>query len=130
MNTINVYFDGGTSRIDGYGSFEVEFNGFNKKENRIPFKATEFKRKITSTVAEYLALLSALYWLRTVKNKPDYHVHIHGDCKAVIYSVQGKQNHKQLYLKALQERTKQLLFGFKWQCEYQPRKKIVSRFGH
>lgn len=59
--TFKVYFDGGTYGINpsagtgsnnGYGSWEVCWNGFSKKAHRVPFLAGHIGQNVTNNVAE------------------------------------------------------------------------------
>lgn len=133
MTVFNVYFDGGTSpgSSDGYGSWEVQFNGFSKRVQRQPFLKSDHGRAITNNVAEYLSLLGALEWLQSVQGKEHYSVHITGDSMLVINQVNQNWRVRKHHLQKLVDRCCLLLEDFKdWKTEWKPRKYSMSRFGH
>lgn len=140
MNTFNIYFDGGTKggpslnsnsfTGDGYGSWEVEFNGFSKKVSRTIFKASEFGHTITNNVAEYLSLIGALKWIQSVQNRHSYDVFIQGDSQLVLYTLSGVNRVHKNHLKILRDEAISLLSGFKWKTKWYGRDNNVERFGH
>jgi len=130
--TFNVFFDGGTNanRRDGYGSWEVCWNGFRKCASRTLFTAEKYGQNITNNVAEYLALIEALKFLQSVKDRENYRVIISGDSQLVINQVNGSCKCHKPHLQSLRDRCRNLLSGFSFQCQWRPRRESVSRFGH
>lgn len=125
-NTFKIYFDGGAKdNRYGYGSWEVEFNGFSKKVGRENYGET------TNNVAEYQALLNALNWLRSVVAKQDYKVEIYGDSKLVLYQILQRWKTKKPHLRPFRDACREILSQFsKWTATWQPRIHSVHRFGH
>lgn len=133
MSVFNLYFDGGTTSgtSNGYGSFEVCFNGFSKHSSRIPFLSARVGLSVTCNVAEYLSLIAALGFLRSVKGKSRYKVVIHGDSQLVLRQLSGRYKARANHLKPLLSRAKELLDGFgEVEIKWQPRINNVRRFGH
>ena len=141
MTTFNIYFDGGTIGINttigkgcsgnGYGSWEVEWNGFKKSASRVPFLGHQFGMNITNNTAEYLSLLGALKFLKSVQNKREYTVKIHGDSQLVLFTLSGRYKTKKPHLKTFRDRCRKLLEGFSdFEVEWQGRINNVRRFGH
>lgn len=137
MNRFNIFFDGGThgrpgvGDQSGYGSWEVEFNGFSKKISRMIFKASDYKLSaISNNSAEYLALAAACVWLQSVKDKHLYTVVIHGDSQLVINQILGDYKAKAPHLRHFCRRIRELLKDFNWTAQWQKRDHNVSRFGH
>lgn len=130
--TFKVYFDGGTSKDDnGYGSWEVIWNGFSKKVSRELFEAKRFGRRITNNTAEYMSLLKALEWLQSVSNKEQYSVVISGDSQLVLYTLSGGYKTHKPHLQSLRDQCRNLLVGFDYyNTEWKARKNSVERFGH
>lgn len=135
MKTFNVYFDGGTNgsnlvRQTGYGSWEITFNGFSKRTERVQFGMLG-EQRITNNVAEYLSLRSALEWLQSVKLKREYGIIISGDSQLVLFGLDGRYKTKAAHLIPLRDSCRALLndFGI-WHCVWKPRKESVERFGH
>lgn len=134
-NTFRVYFDGGTHGFngkcdDGYGSWEVEWNGFLKTVSREQFLASGVMHKVTNNVAEWLALKCALMWLESVANKERCKVEIYGDSMLVINQLNKRWKSKNKNLAELREHCWHYLKGFNWTAEWQPRAHNVERFGH
>lgn len=145
MNTteFEIYFDGGTEALkwvsdgvhlptqNGYGSWEVRWNGFSKKVSRVQFLAAEIGQRCTNNVAEYLSLIGALEWIQTVKSKEQFTVKIHGDSQLVLYTLMGYYKTKKPHLKVLRDRARKLLNGFSaHKIQWQKRHHNVERFGH
>jgi len=132
MTTFIVNFDGGTrDQINGYGSWEVRWQGFSKKVSRTPYEARKFGQRITSNVAEYLALTGALAWLQSVKNKDRYRIVIYGDSELVLKTLTGEHIIHKAHLKPLRDTCHEFLKGFAdWKTEWQGRAHNVARFGH
>lgn len=135
VKTFKVYFDGGTNgsnlkRQTGYGSWEIIFNGFSKREERIQFEMMG-EQRITNNVAEYLSLRAALEWLKSVQLKHGYEVVVSGDSQLVLFTLTGRYKTKAAHLIPLRDSCRQLLNEFgAWDCEWNPRKNSVARFGH
>lgn len=128
MTVFNIYFDGGGSGQWAYGSWEVEWNGFKKRVQRRSFK---HHAGCTSNVAEYLALLGALEWLKTVKDKGQYRVRIHGDSLLVINQIKRVWRTRKDHLACLRDEVIGLLREFGgWEALWHRRINSVSRFGH
>lgn len=133
-NTFNIYFDGGTigspKGPDGYGSWDVEWNGFSKRVSRQPFLAAGVCHAVTNNVAEWLALKCALMWLGSVKHKERHSLKIFGDSKLVINQLTGSWKVKNKNLAELKEHCLHYLQGFAWVATWKPRAESVVRFGH
>lgn len=132
METFRIFFDGGTSKGgDGYGSWEVIWNGFSKKVSKAKFSAKEIGCIITNNVAEYQSLIEALAWLKSVQDKKNYEVVIHGDSQLVLYQITGRYKTKVHHLKRFKALCRDLLKEFgDWKTEWRPRINNVQRFGH
>lgn len=135
MNTFLISFDGGTvgspKGPDGYGSWRVEFLGFTKQLSRQLFMGSDYSFSITSNAAEYLALIGALSWLGSVKDKINYNIWIRGDSQLVLNQLTGKYKVKSEHLKTLHALALVHLRKFKFfNVEWQPRINNVRRFGH
>lgn len=133
MTTFNIYFDGGTRPDrDGYGSWEVRWNGFSKKVSRTLFRAIHHNLPlITNNSAEYLALLGALEWLWSVHDKHKYDVKIHGDSQLVLKTLSGEYKTKKPHLKEFRDRCHERLSGFNnFETIWHGRIHNVMRFGH
>lgn len=127
----NVYFDGGDSGEYAYGSWEVEFMGFKFGARLVRFGAETNGTRTTSNCSEYLALIAALTWLQSVKDKGKYRVEISGDSKLVVEQMAGRWKCRLPHLQGLRHRAYVLLAGFhSWETKWQPRKHSLSRFGH
>lgn len=157
MTTFKIYFDGGTlakrspkhdwiknpTRPDsgrtheieggeGYGSWEVEWNGFSKKVSREIFKPEDYELPtITNNSAEYLSLMEALIWIQSVADKNSFTVKIHGDSQLVLFTLSGRYQTKKPHLKSFRDRCLKLLEDFSgFSVEWQGRINNVRRFGH
>lgn len=135
LNEFKVYFDGGTTGIngkceDGYGSWEVEFNGFKKRVERQPYLAAGVLHRVTNNVAEWLALKCALMWLESVSDRENYQVTIVGDSQLVLNQLAGTWKAKNKNMRELREHCLHYLQGFKWSVEWNGRENNVARFGH
>ena len=125
-----IYFDGGSHGENGYGSFEVHWNGFVKRSMRIEFLGREHHHNVTNNMAEFLALLASLKFLSTVKDREQYRVVISGDSQLVLNQLSGAFKCRVPHLVSLRDRCKNLLSGFSFTTEWRPRKFSVQRFGH
>lgn len=135
--TFNIYFDGGTiganngSKCDGYGSWQIVWNGFIKTMSRKIFLQETHHIPITNNVAEYLSLLDALDWLSTVLNKNDYSIKISGDSQLVLKQIEGSMKTRGGNLLKLRDSAREYISSFASQeIDWQPRKHSVKRFGH
>ncbi len=133
LSQFNVYFDGGGSHDFAYGSWEVVWNGFKKREHRLNFKhwRSISGKGATSNVAEFLSLIGALEWLQSVKEKNNYTISIHGDSMLVINQLTGRYKCRKEHLRILRDDAVVLLQGWKdWTATWQSRINNLSRFGH
>lgn len=132
MTTFRIYFDGGSHGLNGYGSWEVLWNGFSKKVSRQTFFATNFNLPtITNNSAEYLSLLGALEWLWSVKDKGQYAVKIYGDSQLVLKTLSGEYKTKKIHLKAFRDLCRVRLSDFgDFETIWHGRINNVRRFGH
>lgn len=130
--TFRVFFDGGTNanRKDGYGSWQVLWNGFGKTVSRVEFTHEQYGQVVTNNVAEYLSLVGALKFLQTVRERENYRVIISGDSQLVLNQVKGAFKCHKPHLQSLRDRCHNLLNGFSFKCEWRPRRESVTRFGH
>ena len=130
-NTFKIYFDGGyQGRGRMYGSWEIEHNGFSKKVSRVPLRL-DFPGRDSCNTAEYLSLLAALEWLRSVKHPKRYRLEIQSDSELLVKQVAGEcRCHKQ-HLKELCGRVRGHLVRFDdAQISWRRRHHNVARFGH
>jgi ribonuclease HI len=127
-----IAFDGGTSPGgNGYGSWSIEWNGFKKLISRAKFTQAGFGLWITNNVAEYLALIRAVEWLGSVKDKKDYTVKIIGDSQLVLRTLTGRYQTHKPHLIPLRDKCRRMLAEFRgYTAIWQPRKHNVRRFGH
>ena len=145
LNQFKVYFDGGDSREWAYGSWKIEFNGFEKLVYKFkvePLETTwvsdqwgEFMGqsplRATSNIAEYVSLIKALEWLQSVKEKELYEVKIMGDSMLVVSQMNQTWRTRKPHLKDFRDRALDLLKDFgKWTAIWHPRFVSVSIFGH
>lgn len=133
MTTFNIYFDGGMigNTGDGYGSWEVEWNGFSKKVSREAYKVNPMLVFCTNNIAEYLSLLGALRWLNSVSDKKDYEVNIFGDSQLVLNQITGSFKVKTQHLKKFRDECRTILAEFnRWETKWKKRIHNVQRFGH
>lgn len=140
ITTFKIYFDGGTDGINpsagigsnnGYGSWEVCWNGFSKKARRIPFLAGRIGQNVTNNVAEYLALIGALQFLQSVKHKGFYRLEIYGDSQLVLKTLTGEFKARKPHLKPLRATCHELTKGFAgFKAIWNGRAHNVARFGH
>lgn len=129
--TFHVYFDGGLYGADGYGSWEITFNGFSKRVQRELFKYDGLSHQITSNISEYSALLSALRWLQSVQQKSFYQVMIFGDSKLVLKQISGEYRCRKGHLLKYRDECLNLLRDFgSWSTHWHDRYNNVRRFGH
>lgn len=127
-----VSFDGGiTNPQDGYGSWEVHWNGFKKRVIRTSFLAAGVGHRVTCNVAEWLSLKSALIWLDSVKDKHLYRIEIKGDSQLVISQLTGRYKAKNQNMKELRDGCLYYLHGWSsWEAKWWPRDNSVRKFGH
>ena len=86
---------------------------------------------VTSNVAEYAALIDALEWLQTERDKSAFWVEIFGDSKLVVEQVNRRWKAHKAHLTVLRDKVHLLLEGFAgWGLSWHPRKHNVLRFGH
>ena len=125
-----VYFDGGESGPRAYGSWRVDFMGFSLTRSRLHFEP-EGGEWLTSNMAEYRSLISALEFLQSVAGKRKYRVSIVGDSMLVVNQVQMRWKVRKPHLLPLRDRCRELLKEFgHWKIEWRPRAENVQRFGH
>lgn len=133
LSVFTVYFDGGGSCAFAYGSWSIWWNGFNRTMRR--FKIQDHYHSalspITSNISEYVSLIQALRWLRSVREKELYWVNIWGDSKLVVEQVKGGWDCRKPYLNDLRVQVRGLLKEFGgWSIRWHPRKESLSMFGH
>lgn len=86
---------------------------------------------ITSNVAEYVSLIQALRWFRSVRDQYRYQVNIWGDSKLVVEQVSGGWDCRKPHLNDLRVQVRGLLKGFGgWSIHWHPRQESVAMFGH
>lgn len=131
-NKFTIHFDGGyTGRC--YGSWEVLFNGFSKKVARKDFNCLSLngERYASCNVAEYMALLDALQWLESVRDKSGYVLDIYTDSQLLQNTVSLFWKSHKVHIQSLRDRTRNKLNQFgKWKVSWRPRQRNVERFGH
>lgn len=131
-NKFTIYFDGGyTGRC--YGSWQVQHNGFSKTVSRRDFNCFQLRetRHATSNVAEYLALLDALKWMESVRDKSRYVLDIYTDSQLLQNTVSLFWKSHKPHIQALRDLTRNKLNAFgKWTVSWRPRERNVERFGH
>ena len=131
--TFTVTFDGGYGFRPGsmYGSWQIEFNGFIKLASRIPFRVSDGSMRESNNTAEYLALIGALRWLQTVKERQRYTVKIRGDSQLVVMQVRGRWRCHKPHLKMLASIARNHLNDFAdWKIDWHRRDNSVAVFGH
>ncbi len=127
-NKFEIHFDGGYGS-NGYGSWEVSFNGFSKRSEREQYG--DWKSGMTCNVAEYTALVNALSWLKSVKHPERYTVYIWSDSMLVVNQVRGQWKVKKEHLRKLRDRVRDLLCGYReFEIHWHGRLNNVRRFGH
>jgi ribonuclease HI len=128
MNTIQVWFDGGYDGA-GYGSWEAQYCGLTKRVSREKYEDSF----MTNNVAEYLALLQALYWLRLnrIQDMKRYSLEIWGDSMLVVQQVNQRWRTRKPHLQRLKERVlAQLKDWGGFTITWHRRNNNVARFGH
>ena len=124
-NQFTIHFDGGND-WSGYGSWQVQFNGLSKLVSR-----ERYGPNLTCNIAEYMALIKALTWLKTVQDKQRYSVIIWSDSMLVVRQVLGQWKCKKEHLRRLRDQVRGLLSGFQeYDLCWHGRANNVRRFGH
>lgn len=127
----DVYFDGGYSNHKGYGSWEVEHNGFKKRVQEQFYRKSDYDVTMTNNVAEWLALIGALQWLQSVRDKSLYTLSIHGDSQLVIRQLSGVYRCKSAAMALMRDDAVGFLTGWEsWSAHWNNRSHSVKRFGH
>lgn len=127
-NQFTIWFDGGYGS-NGYGSWEVQFNGLSKRTEREQYG--NWQSGMTCNVAEYTALINALTWIQSVQDKKQYSVMIWSDSLLVVRQVLGQWKCKKDHLRKLRDRVRGLLDGFReFEIYWHRRHNNVIRFGH
>lgn len=133
QNKFSIYFDGGYGfgSKHCYGSWEVQFNGFSKLVSRKSFFQSDCTVKLSNNVAEYMALISALIWLDSVKDKCAYVIDIYGDSQLVINQLKGYYKTRCPQMKIMLAQCKNRLNHFGgFEAHWHKRDNNVARFGH
>ncbi len=128
LNEFTIWFDGGYGS-NGYGSWEVQFNGLSKRAHLEQYG--NWQSGMTCNVAEYIALTNALTWLQSVQGKKQYTVTIWSDSMLVVRQVTGQWKCKKEHLRKLRDHIRGLLAGFaEFKIFWHSRNNNVKRFGH
>ncbi len=128
MNTVKIYFDGGSnsSTSSGYGSFEVYGNELHHRTIR-----KQFGSPLTSNQAEYLALLSALEFLKWHIDPFATSLEIFTDSQLVQRQMTGRYRVKHPRMKFLSDEVKSEIRPYAdVQLIWHRRSNNVKRFGH
>ena len=124
---INIYFDGGCKPNPGrgYGSYQV----ISEKLNHLALRQ-DFGPKLTNNMAEYLALIAALKWLRHFTDKTETLI-IYTDSTLLMHQLRGRYRVKVVHIKELWQECIQLLLPYhRYEIRWHDRKNNVNRFGH
>lgn len=113
---INVYTDGGARGNPGIAGFGVVIYDENKE---IIFQHAKYLGIKTNNEAEYLALLSALEWVRDNKNNFNIsQINFHSDSQLLVRQIQGIYKVKASNLLPLFAQAKQLLSLINLPCQF------------
>jgi ribonuclease HI len=131
LPSFRIYFDGGDHGSRAYGSFDIEFKGFRVRRHRMSFLHLIGQFPLTSNTAEYLALIEALRWLGSVKDKKRYSVQVFGDSQLVVRQVGGSYRCHSPHLRTFAGICRDYLDDFgSWTTHWHSRKHNLNRFGH
>lgn len=127
LSTIEIYFDGGCNPNPGwgYGSYLIKGPALTHKILR-----AQFGRECTNNIAEYMALLFALRWLRHHADPAIHNLQIWTDSKLVREQVRGRWRVKVEHIRELWREVREILGPYHWQIDWHPRKNNVRLFGH
>lgn len=121
-----IHFDGGYNG-QCYGSWEVAHNGLRKKVYRQSYSCSVE----SCNTAEYMAMLGALEFLASVRNKKDYTVVIFTDSTTVAHQMTGVYKCKVAHLLRLRNAARTFLSQFDaWKISWHSRRNNVRMFGH
>lgn len=113
---INVFTDGGARGNPGTAGFGVVIYGENKK---IIFQQAKHIGIKTNNEAEYLALLSALEWIKDNKNNFNIsQIDFHSDSQLMVRQIQGVYKVKAGNLLPLFNQAKHLLPLINLPCKF------------
>lgn len=114
---VAVFTDGGARGNPGIAGSGVVVIG---EDQKIMFEEAKFLGVKTNNEAEYLALISALSWLRENTQKED-EIEINSDSQLLVRQMKGVYKIKAAHLKELWAKAKELTTGRKINFKEIPR---------
>lgn len=127
MAVIKIYFDGGCipNPGRGYGSYEVVSEKFKHRVSRV-----DFGDNLTNNIAEYMAMIAALKWLRHHAETSDS-ILLFTDSQLLRKQMLGQYRCKVPHLKEQLIEARHLLRHYQeWKIEWRQRLHNVNQFGH
>ena len=129
METVKIYFDGGSNRFEkkAYGSYEIHFRNRVEREHRFDLGWPK-----TSNEAEYLSLLRALEKMPSMGVDPfTSSIEIFSDSELVVCQLQGTYRVKSPKMKPLHQSVIGWVSGFvNRSVKWRSRSNNVKMFGH
>lgn len=127
-NTIKLWFDGGMKHgVEGYGSFQLSFNGV-----ELPPVRVELLAALSANQAELMSLNSALRCALADGPRPeDSEMIIIGDSRLALFCSIGKWKAKHPNVKPIALANREIIMKYaKYSVNWVPRDFMVERFGH
>ena len=134
VRTLTIVFDGGSigNPGRGYGSFKIfDHDGTEIAHHELDF--SDRGNRVTNNEAEYLSLIAALEYAKTLDNDPNCltGVFVYGDSMLVIQQLLGGWKVKKANLKPLHFRASELLQAFAhYRLQWHNRINSVYHLGH
>lgn len=134
MADYTLIFDGGSlgNPGPGYGSYALIRNG--DGEQRL--ERLDFGETMTNNVAEYRTLIAGLADIvgrieQAGRDPSEFSIEVRGDSRLVLNQVAGKWKVKELHLRPLCDRARELLRRFgEFKLLWQERSDSVNVLGH
>jgi ribonuclease HI len=134
LRTLTIVFDGGSigNPGHGYGSFKVFDNDGAEIEHR-KLDFSDRGNRVTNNEAEYLSLIAALEFAKSLDNDPNVltGIAVYGDSMLVIKQLQGLWKVKKANLQPLHRRALELIQSFgHYMLQWHGRINSVYHLGH
>lgn len=134
MTDYTLIFDGGSlgNPGPGYGSYALIRNVDAKQR----IKRLDFDEEMTNNEAEYRTLIAGLEDIlgvikRAGRDPSEFSIEVRGDSRLIINQVAGNWKVKQLHLRPLCDRARELLRHFgEFELVWQDRDESVDVLGH
>lgn len=134
MADYTLIFDGGSlgNPGPGYGSYALVRNVDGKQR----IERLDFDEKMTNNVAEYRTLIAGLEDIVSVieqagRAPSEFSIEVRGDSRLILNQTAGEWKVKQLHLRPLCDRARELLHHFgEFELMWQERDESVDVLGH